>query len=51
MLTTPATTLAASTAVYCTEISTDEVWFKVTLAGQPDTYYYILVADLQTGGK
>ena len=51
MLTTPATSLAASTAVYCTEISTDEVWFKVTLAGQPNTYYYILVADLQTGGK
>ena len=51
MLTTPATTLAASTAVYCVEISTDQVWFKVTLAGQPNTYYYILVADLQTGGK
>ena len=42
--------LATGSPVVCTAISSDQMWYKVTLPDQAGEFY-ILVADLQTGGK
>jgi hypothetical protein len=51
ILTAAITTLAADFPVECVAISTDQTWYKVRLANQPNEYFYVQVSDVQTGGK
>ena len=50
ILTAPAKTLSIADAVNCTAISSDGVWYRVTLEGDA-TPYYVLTSDLVSAGK